>query len=81
MLGYSKKGNLLTITTDKSYKSSTIFISGDPYTSASGKEMYLEQLEDELTLTYLEGTTAFHVNGDLSIEEAEKIMDNLRPYK
>lgn len=81
MLGYSNKDNLITITTDKSYKSSTIFISGDPYTSASGKEMYLEQLEDELTLTYLEGNFMFHVNGDLSIEEAEKIMDNLRPYK
>lgn len=81
MLGYSNKDKLLTITTNISYDSSTIFISGDPYTSASGKEMYLEQLEDELTLTYLEGNFMFHVNGDISIGEAEKIMDNLTLYK
>lgn len=68
----------IAIDIDKAHETADVSIAGDPYTTKSGKEVYLEEEPDLVTVTYIKDLYIFSVDGAITKEEAIKILDNLQ---
>lgn len=68
----------IAIDIDKAHETADVSLAGDPYTTKSGKEVYLEEEPDLVIVTYIKDLYIFSVDGAITKEEAIKILDSLQ---
>lgn len=74
---YKKGDQKLLISVDKQKESADVYVAGEPYTTESGKEVYLMESETSTGVNYLTDLYMFSADGPLDKEEIIKIIDHL----